>query len=293
MRPIRLTMTAFGSYADTTEIPFSDLKNGLFLVTGDTGAGKTTIFDAIVFALYGELCGAEREDRKPEMMHSDFVEKSTDTVVTLVFSEGGKEYKVERTIHFQKKRGTEGGYGAPKISAVLSEPGRDPIQGATAVTNRVRELLGMDADQFRKIVMLAQGEFNKFLKAGSDDKNKILRELFDNRLYEYYTELLKVAKEKLKNARAERSGEIENTLTKFFNMPEELSSEQRLLFHSGHPDLCGNLEKLIGEEEAATEKLTAEAEAAQEALNALNQKQGAAAELGRRFDELKEKNEHL
>lgn len=129
MRPIRLTMTAFGSYADTTEIPFSDLKNGLFLVTGDTGAGKTTIFDAIVFALYGELCGAEREDRKPEMMHSDFVEKSTDTVVTLVFSEGGKEYKAERTIHFQKKRGTEGGYGAPKISAVLSEPGRDPIQG--------------------------------------------------------------------------------------------------------------------------------------------------------------------
>ncbi len=293
MRPIKLTMTAFGSYADTTEIPFSDLKNGLFLVTGDTGAGKTTIFDAIVFALYGELCGAEREDRKPEMMHSDFVEKSTDTVVTLVFSEGGKEYKAERTIHFQKKRGTEGGYGAPKISAVLSEPGKDPIQGATAVTNRVRELLGMDADQFRKIVMLAQGEFNKFLKAGSDDKNKILRELFDNRLYEYYTELLKAAKEKLKNAREDRSREIEDTLTKFFNMPEELTGEQKLLFHSGHPNLCGNLEKLIGEEEAAAEKLTAEAEAAQEALNALNQKQGAAAELGRRFDELKEKNEHL
>ena len=293
MRPIRLTMTAFGSYADTTEIPFSDLKNGLFLVTGDTGAGKTTIFDAIVFALYGELCGAEREDRKPEMMHSDFVEKSTDTVVTLVFSEGGKEYKAERTIHFQKKRGTEGGYGAPKISAVLSEPGKDPIQGATAVTNRVRELLGMDADQFRKIVMLAQGEFNKFLKAGSDDKNKILRELFDNRLYEYYTELLKAAKERLKNARADRSREIEDTLTKFFNMPEELTGEQKLLFHSGHPNLCGNLEKLIGEEETAVLELSAEAEAAQEALNALNQKQGAAAELGRRFDELKEKNEHL
>ena len=87
MRPIRLTMTAFGSYADTTVVPFSDFKSELFLITGDTGAGKTTIFDAIVFALYGKLCGTETGDRLPEMMHSDFVEKSVDTVVILVFSE--------------------------------------------------------------------------------------------------------------------------------------------------------------------------------------------------------------
>ena len=88
MRPLSLTMTAFGSYAGTTTLPFEKLGYGLYLVTGDTGAGKTTIFDAIMFALYGVASGTERG---ADTLHCDFVSKSTDTVVELRFSQGGKE----------------------------------------------------------------------------------------------------------------------------------------------------------------------------------------------------------
>ena len=101
MRPLRLEMTAFGSYAEHTVVPFADLDRGLYLVTGDTGAGKTTIFDAIVFALYGKASG---KDRSAEMMHSDLTEKSEDTVVELIFSQAGRTCTVTRRIHFPKKR---------------------------------------------------------------------------------------------------------------------------------------------------------------------------------------------
>ena len=101
MRPIRLTMTAFGSYAQTTTVDFDRFHDGLFLITGDTGAGKTTIFDAIVFALYGEPSG---QDRQTGMMHCDLVSRSTDTEAILRFLHGGKEYEVKRTLHFTRKR---------------------------------------------------------------------------------------------------------------------------------------------------------------------------------------------
>ena len=104
MRPLYLEMTAFGSYAGPTVLPFDKLNQGLCLVTGDTGAGKTTIFDAIMFALYGTASGS---DRSPDMLHCDRVPKSVDTVVRLRFSQGGKEYKVERRLHFSKKRGAD------------------------------------------------------------------------------------------------------------------------------------------------------------------------------------------
>ena len=186
MRPLTLEMTAFGSYAGTTVLPFVDLRQGLYLVTGDTGAGKTTIFDAIIFALYGVASGS---DRSPDMLHCDHVPKSLDTVVRLRFSQGGKEYTVERSIHFTKKRGADNVYGDTKISAVLTEP-ETVIEGASRVSARCEELLGLNAEQFRKIIMLAQGEFREFLKADSDKKNEILGKLFDSAPYVWYQNLL-------------------------------------------------------------------------------------------------------
>ena len=108
MRPLYLEMTAFGSYAEKTCVPFEQLKQGLYLVAGDTGAGKTTIFDAVVFALFGKPSG---RDRSADMLHCDYVEKSVDTLVKLRFEQGGKEYQVSRSIHFPKKRGEEKQYG--------------------------------------------------------------------------------------------------------------------------------------------------------------------------------------
>ena len=168
MRPLHLEMTAFGSYAAKTELPFEKLTHGLYLVTGDTGAGKTTIFDAIMFALYGSASGGERST---DMLHCDYVPKSEDTVVSLRFRQGGKEYNVSRWIHFSKKRGGENQYGDGKVDALLTEPEREPTEGATKVTARIEELLGLNAEQFRKIIMLAQGKFKEFLDADSDKKN--------------------------------------------------------------------------------------------------------------------------
>ena len=133
MRPLSLEMTAFGSYAAKTVVPFEQMKHGLYLVTGDTGAGKTTIFDAIVFALFGAASGP---DRKGDMLHCDYVPKSEDTVVTLRFLQSGKEFTVTRSLHFRKKRGTDE-YGDSTVDAELHEPDCAPIKGASAVTRRV------------------------------------------------------------------------------------------------------------------------------------------------------------
>ena len=103
MKPIRLEMKAFGSFREGM-VDFTQMPDDLYLIAGDTGAGKTTIFDAIVFALYGEASGG---DRKPKMLHSDFCSRKTDTEVTLQFLQNGKTYTVQRSMHFTKVRGQE------------------------------------------------------------------------------------------------------------------------------------------------------------------------------------------
>ena len=115
MKPVTLEMTAFGSYADPTTVDFTRFKSGTFLITGDTGAGKTTIFDAIVFAWYGISSGTERT---AEMMHCDYVGKDVDTSVKLVFEQSGKQYEVKRTLHFTKKRGSKEEYSGSKVDGV-------------------------------------------------------------------------------------------------------------------------------------------------------------------------------
>ena len=117
MKPIRLEMTAFGSYAETAVIRFDEFSQGLFLISGETGAGKTMIFDAIAFALYGRTSGGERD---PLRMHCDLVSPSVKTAVKLVFSQNGREYTVERTLRFSKKRGTDEEYNDAKQEAVLT-----------------------------------------------------------------------------------------------------------------------------------------------------------------------------
>ena len=200
MRPITLEITAFGSYADHTEIHFDDFKQGLFLVSGETGAGKTMIFDAITFALYGRTSGGERE---PLRMHSDLVSPGKDTVVKLVFMQNDREYTVERKIHFSKRRGSEDDYSDAKQDAVLTEPDRITVKGQEKVSDRCTELLGMDVEQFRKIVMLAQGEFREFLRANSDKKNEILGRLFDNSAFQRYQDLFIGARDLLNRQREE------------------------------------------------------------------------------------------
>ena len=215
MRPLKISMTAFGPYAAKTVIDFQKLNQGVYLITGDTGAGKTTIFDAIVFALYGEGSGSGRTS---DMFHSDYVDKFTDTEVELDFSCRDKEYKIIRTIHYKKKRG--GGVGSITKNAVLYCGEEPPIEKETLVNAKVAEILGLDEKQFRQIVMLAQGEFRKFLESKSDAREQILGKLFDNRIYVDFQNRLKNAADELRKEREEKEREIG------FYLADGVSAEQ-------------------------------------------------------------------
>ncbi|MBR6119753.1 MAG: SMC family ATPase [Oscillospiraceae bacterium] len=263
MKPLSLEMTAFGSYAEPTVLAFDRFQRGLFLITGDTGAGKTTIFDAMVFALYGRASG---KDRSPDMMHSDLTDQSVDTVVRLRFSQAGKEYTVTRSIHFPKKRGAEGAYGPPEIRAQLTGQGLTPVEGASAVSAACEELLGLNPDQFRKIVMLAQGEFRDFLKADSDKKSEILGKLFDSSVYAWYQKLLDGARRRLEQSRGADRERLRTLLETRLVLP---AGADPVRFLPDEPALLDNLDGILAEGRANYEALEArlrEAEAARDGL---------------------------
>lgn len=290
MRPILLEMTAFGSYAEKTTVDFDRLTHGLYLITGDTGAGKTTIFDAIMFALYGVASGPER---KPNMMHCDFVDRSVDTEVTLRFRQEEGDHTVKRTIHYRKKRGTENQFGDGVLGAVLLEQGKDPLEGAEKVTARCTELLGLNAEQFRKIVMLAQGEFKKFLTAEPDEKNEILGKLFDNSAYVRYQTLLKGARDGLKAERDGQLRQIADAMQTSFQMPEGLEDEEKDQYLPEHPELTENLENLTKTERQQLEDLEGEREEVRKRENKLIAYRGAAGERNQLLDELDGKRQQL
>ena len=280
MKPITLEMTAFGSYAEKTVIRFDDFNQGLFLISGETGAGKTMIFDAIAFALYGRTSGGERD---PMRMHCDLVSPSVDTVVRLVFMQNGREYTVERTLHFSKKRGTDDEYNDAKQDAVLTESDQITVRGQEKVNDRCAELLGMDVEQFRKIVMLAQGEFREFLKANSDKKNEILGRLFDNSAFKRYQELLNGAKGMLYDQRRNNEEKLKGLIEDGF--PEE----ERVNHHPESPDFLEKLEQLVADDANRLTELNKKKTGIQEDLQKLNIEFGAAEQVNHDLAELETK----
>ena len=280
MRPIRLEMTAFGSYAEHTVVPFDAWKQGLYLVTGDTGAGKTTIFDGIVFALYGKASG---KDRTPEMMHCDLVEKSVDTEVRLCFSRNGKQYVAVRRIHFPKKRKAEEGYGDPDVQALLTGEDIAPVEGATRVSAACEALLGLNAEQFRKIVMLAQGEFRDFLKSDSEKKNEILSKLFDSSAYLWYQRLLEGAWRRLEQQRQGRKEALKTLLETRLVLPAE---ENPADFLPDDPNLAAHLDRLLADGSSRAGLLQQRLSAAEQDRDALLTQKSRARDLNDALDRL-------
>ena len=211
MKPIKLVISAFGPYAGRVpDINFEQFEDkGLFLISGDTGAGKTTIFDAICFALYGTTSGTYRDKNN---LRSEYAKDSDESFVDFYFSHQGKNYHLLRHPAYERKKQRGEGVITQKEKAVLYTEGEVPIEGLTPVNNAVRELLHIDEKQFKQIAMIAQGEFWTLLNATTDDRTKILRTIF-------MTEGYKNIEDKLKG-RMSSSGEIrkntENSVIQYF-----------------------------------------------------------------------------
>lgn len=189
MRPLTLTLSAFGPYAGEETIDFTRLgTKGLYLITGDTGAGKTTIFDAIVFALYGEASG---EARGADMLRSKYAAADTPTYVRMQFSYHGAEYRIMRNPEYRRPSKKGEGFTANKADAELLCPDGRIVTKNRDVTKAVTELLGLDKNQFTQIAMIAQGDFLRLLYAKTEDRSKIFREIFHTKAYQTLQERLK------------------------------------------------------------------------------------------------------
>ena len=230
MRPMKLTMQAFGSYGEKTEIDFSGLKQNLFLISGDTGSGKTTIFDAIVFALYGEASSGNNKKDGTELQSQ--YSSETEPYVELEFAnkkDAGNEIYTVRRIprHIRpKKRGT----GVVEVSASVTLIMPDGMEyPQKEADKKLEEIVGLTKAQFMQVAMIAQGEFMELLRLRSDEKKIIFRKLFQTEFYQKLTENL-AEKRKEKRSMIEQIRTICQTEAAHITIPEEYDLAENL-FH--------------------------------------------------------------
>ena len=189
MRPLQLNITAFGPYAQKTEIAMKDLgTRGLYLITGDTGAGKTTIFDAIMYALYGEASGSHRT---VDTLRSKYADPETKTKVELTFAYGGKEYYICRSPEYMRPKTRGTGMTKEAASVELRCPDGHIYTKRNEVNAVIEDIIGIDRNQFSQIAMIAQGDFLKLLLAPTNERKAILQKLFRTQPYYYLQEKLK------------------------------------------------------------------------------------------------------
>ena len=280
MKPTKLTISAFGPYAGETVIDLSKLgESGLYLITGDTGAGKTTIFDAITFALYGESSGAVRQ---ADMLRSKYADPKTPTFVEMEFLYRGKPYTIRRNPEYERPKGRGEGMTMEHADAALYFPdGRPPVTKSREVTKAVVELTGLDRSQFTQVAMIAQGAFLKLLHARTDERSKIFRELFDTGRFQTLQEQLKAEAKK----RGEQYEKLNDSIRQYVAslrcdaespLAEELESLQAQETYASNDAVLTLTERLLAEDSAAAQKLQGILEEKEAELAALNQRIGKA-----------------
>ena len=195
MRPVKLTLSAFGPYAERTVIPMEELgEKGLYLITGDTGAGKTTIFDGICYALFGEASGGNRES---PMLRSKYADPKTPTEAELIFYHRGRKYRIRRNPEYERPKDRGTGFTKEPASAEFYLPDGTVVSKVREVNEAVQSLLGVTREQFSQISMLAQGEFLKLLLADTKERQTIFRDLFRTDCYQLLQNRLSEEERKL------------------------------------------------------------------------------------------------
>ncbi len=270
MKPLKLVINAFGPYVERTEIDFTQFgDSGLYLITGDTGAGKTTIFDALSFALYGEASGSARNNS--QSLRSDFAKDDNLTFVELEFLSHGEKYYIKRECGY-KKLNRNGKYTPVSEKAVLIKPNKQVISVLAEVNEEVKNILGIDKNQFGQIVMIAQGEFEKFLLAPTKERKEIFRKIFKTYLYDGFQTKLKELSDKAfgekKDVELILNKEIESII-----LPEEdlnVFWQEKNIYDLG--EVLLKLEQVISEDKKELAQYEKKSSKLQEELGNLNQK---------------------
>ena len=228
MKIIKLTMNAFSTYHQKTVIDFEDMiDHGIYLISGPTGSGKTTIFDAITFALYGSASGSERQQSH---FRSDFASPEEETYVELVFEIHNQIYTIKRSPSYNRV-----GFKTAKPANAFLTFNNVTIEGLKEVNTKVNELLGVDEKQFKQIVMIAQGEFTKLIYASSEEREKVLRHIFHSTPLLKFEELLK---EKTKALKEQYALSMQSLVSQFqlLSLPEEFFKTHKDGFHPSYID---------------------------------------------------------
>ncbi len=285
MKPQKLILCGWGPYKDETVIDFSKLNTELFLITGQTGAGKTTLFDAIAYALYGMLSG---EVREKGTVRSDFADENTGTFVELFMTHKGLQYHIVRNPEYmrpKKKKGGESAFTKEKENAALTLPDGSMIAGNQEVTAKMEEILGMDGRQFRQISMIAQGEFARMLLASPAEKTAIFRELFGTGVYAAIQSGLKERSARLYRDYMNYKHKMEEDIALLLLEEDEW---KKLVSHE-QPDFEAverYLTEYAKELKKVINKKKKEETVSQEKLLKLKEELTKAKEINRRFDEL-------
>ena len=259
MRPIRLEMNAFGPYEKLCVIDFSEFSDGkIFLITGNTGAGKTSIFDAISFALYGSPSG---NIRKANMLRNANAKVSDKTYVTLTFEYLNKQYTITRNPSYERLKKSGEGTTIQNADATLTLDTGEIISGISLVDEKIFELLKINQNQFSQIVMIAQNDFLKFLSSNTSDRVSILRTIFNTNFYLKFENELKSDTNKQKNI-------LDNLLSEYrFHLKQVLSDEDS---HINHKNIIVKINELIKENKKLIKEFKIKLDASEKEINKLN-----------------------
>ena len=295
MKPLKLKMSAFGSYKDVETVDFEIAGHGIFLITGDTGSGKTTIFDALSYALFGETSGHRRD---PSMMRSQYADGDMETFVSFRFSEQGEIYEITRSpsyLRSSKRKNKEGEYtqiSVPAKASLLLPTGVEFAGSIRDINQKIEEIIGVDSSQFSQIAMIAQGDYLKLLLAASKERKEIFSRIFNTGIYSriqyklkeknnFYAGKLednrKLCVHELGNLELLCDSVYKDQWTHLLEFPETKTEE-----------IISLLSAILAEIRDKEEKLSVKREENSERLSSVESKRNLAMEQNRLFDKRKE-----